>query len=191
MVQELIHIELTPNPCAIKFVLNIEVSPSKPQTFLSIEECSSSSLARKLFSVEGVEMVFFGANFITVAKTQEAVWEIIQPQTTLIISDHLQLGLNIYDRDETKQKANQALSTDKIDQHINQVLDDYIKPAIAMDGGGLIYHGFADGVVTITLIGACKGCPQSELTLKSGIETTLKYHVPEVREVRTIEKNPH
>lgn len=185
MTNPLIKIENTPNPCAVKFLLNREVSPKNPQTFLSIEECTNSNLAKKLFSIEGVDMVFFGADFITLAKTNQANWGGIKPQASIIIADHLQLGLSIYDNKE--MHTENLSSADDIDKHINQVLDDYIKPAIAMDGGGLIYHGFADGIVKLTLIGACKGCPQSELTLKEGIETTLKYHVPEVKEVVTNE----
>lgn len=187
MTQPLINIEHTPNPCAIKFLLNREVSPNNPQTFLCIEECVSSSLARKLFSIEGIEMVFFGSDFITIAKVQDASWNKIEPAASIIIVDHLQLGLNIYDRQEKNVNVKLDLAIDEIDKHITQVLDDYIKPAIAMDGGGLIYHGFKDGIVTLTLIGACKGCPQSEVTLKDGIETTLRYHVPEVKQVTTID----
>jgi Fe-S cluster biogenesis protein NfuA len=180
----LIKDENTPNPNAVKFVCFRPISPTESKTFLIQEDCRESSLANKLLLIDDVEIVFFGNDFITLTKKESAHWESIKPKAILTIIDHFSLTNKAFDRkakeEEVSQTSTNQLGNDSIDGQIRQVLDEYVRPAIAMDGGDLVYHGFQDGVVTITLVGACRGCPSSAMTLKHGIQTTLQYHVPEV-----------
>jgi Fe-S cluster biogenesis protein NfuA len=172
--------ENTPNPNAMKFLCSRPISPSTAKTFLSASECESSPLAQKLFMIEGVEVVFFGSNFITLSKFKESSWELIKSRAILTIVDHFSLTNEIFTNKELGQSTQSTPLEDAVERQIKQVLEEYVRPAIAMDGGDLIYHGFKNGTVTLTLIGACKGCPSSEFTLTQGIQRTLQYHVPEV-----------
>ncbi len=178
----LVEAENTPNPNAMKFLCFRQISPYESRTFLSEQDCSESSLAMKLLSIEGIEIVFFGSDFVTLTKKQTAIWELLKPKAVLTLIDHFSLTNKVFDRTnqaDLGQKDSTKTET-SLDTQIKQILEEYVRPAIAMDGGDLIYHGFENGVVFITLIGACRGCPSSELTLKQGIQTTLQYHIPEV-----------
>ena len=178
----------TPNPNAMKFCCQRPISPKSPVTFLSIEDCGTSSLANKLFLLDGVMVVFFGHDFITLTKAEDCNWSHLKPTAILTIIDHFNITSKIFDREKTTtQEANSFLTNDAIEQQIIQILEEYIRPAIAMDGGDLIYHGFQDGVVKLTLIGACRGCPSSEFTLKQGVLRTLQYNVPEVVSVMVVD----
>lgn len=176
--------ELTPNPNAIKFLPGREISPKSPGIFNKLEDCSTSTLAHKLLMIDNVEMVFFGQDFITVTKAEEGEWQMLKPQILMTIMDHFVLGLEVYDRKEghSSYTENKAPIGD-IEKQIIAVIEDYIRPAVMMDGGDVIYRGFEKGVVKLILSGACHGCPSSSITLKQGIEGTLKYHVPEVTSV--------
>ena len=183
----------TPNPCAVKFILNCHVSLDNPKIFDHPDQCQESNLAKKLLFLDDVTTIFFGDDFITVTKNEQGNWEQMQPQIMQAILDHFALGLNIFNEGasvKTHIKTDSSSVTDEVEKKILQVIEDYIMPAVVMDGGGILYHGFKDGVVKISLTGACKGCPQSTITLKHGIETTLKYHVPEIEKVESIEDEP-
>ncbi len=180
----LIKDESTPNPDAVKFVCFRPISPKESKTFLSLEDCHESSLASKLFLIEEVEVVFFGNDFITLTKKENSSWELIKSKAILTIIDHFSLTNKVFDRkikeEDVEKNSIDYSNSSSVDDQIKQILEEYVRPAIAMDGGDLVYHGFQDGVVTISLVGACRGCPSSEMTLKHGIQTTLQYHVPEV-----------
>lgn len=183
-----IQTEPTPNPNAMKFLPGVDISPSEPVHFDSKEKATASPLARKLFSMDGVEAVFFGADFITITKAENFSWEIIKPEITIFIMDHLAAQLPIFDGETSKPKQEIDPSLlGEIEKQIVEIIETRVRPSVAMDGGDITYRGFNDGIVTLELKGACSGCPSSTITLKSGIESMLKHYVPEVESVEAIE----
>ncbi len=184
-----IQTEQTPNPQTLKFLPGKVVMEDGTAFFQNIGEASKSPFAKRLFDVEGVEGVFFGSDFITVTKAQSLDWQVMKPLILGSIMDHYNSG------DETiislsKNKDN-SLKVDENDtdivKQIKELLDTRVRPAVAMDGGDIIYDSFKDGIVYLQMQGACSGCPSSTATLKMGIENMLKHYVPEVQEVRPID----
>ena len=183
------HVQLsaspTPNPNAVKFLPNMHFFESGTVEFQKISEhLHESPMAKKLFDIDGIDIVMIGFNFISVTKSQQANWEnLLEPIRDCIVShlenDELVINLNYVD--EIKQKKNESSS--EIEVKIRQILDDEIRPAIAMDGGDVELRGFENGIVTLHLQGACSTCPSSTMTLKMGIENRLKSEIPEVIEV--------
>lgn len=183
-----IQTEPTPNPNAMKFLPGEEISPCEPVHFDSKEKGARSPLARKLFSLDGVDAVFFGADFITITKADNFAWEILKPEITIFIMDHLAAKLPIFEGEDKKPKAeiDPAMLTE-IEKQIVEIIDTRVRPSVAMDGGDITYRGFNDGIVTLELKGACSGCPSSTITLKNGIESMLKHYVPEVESVEALQ----
>ena len=184
-----IQTEQTPNPQTLKFLPGKIVMEDGTAFFQNIGEASKSPFAKRLFDLEGVEGVFFGSDFITVTKAQSLDWQVMKPLILGSIMDHYNSG------DETiislsKNKDN-SLKDDENDtdivKQIKELLDTRVRPAVAMDGGDIIYDSFKDGIVYLQMQGACSGCPSSTATLKMGIENMLKHYVPEVQEVRPID----
>ena len=184
-----IQTEQTPNPQTLKFLPGKVVMEDGTAFFQNIGEASKSPFAKRLFDLEGVEGVFFGSDFITVTKAQSLDWQVMKPLILGSIMDHYNSG------DETiislsKNKDN-SLKVDENDtdivKQIKELLDTRVRPAVAMDGGDIIYDSFKDGIVYLQMQGACSGCPSSTATLKMGIENMLKHYVPEVQEVRPID----
>lgn len=170
-----IEAQRTPNPDAIKFLCHRHIS-AQPKTFIKEQDCQGSELARNLFSLEGVKIVFFGEDFITITKSAEGNWTKLQGEVTLLLDQHFASATTL---NEPCAKEPQNELTE-IEKEILEVLNQYIKPAIELDGGSLIYRSFKEGVVKISLVGACQGCPSSAMTLKNGVQNTLQYYVPEV-----------
>ena len=183
-----IQTEQTPNPQTLKFLPGKVVMVEGTAFFQNIAEASNSPFAKRLFGVEGVKGVFFGSDFITITKDQSLDWQILKPLILGSIMDHYNSG------DETiitnKKSEQSSLKVDENDtdivKQIKELLDTRVRPAVAMDGGDIIYDSFKDGVVYLEMQGACSGCPSSTATLKMGIENMLKHYVPEVREVKPI-----
>ena len=176
--------ETTPNPNAIKFLPGFDISPDNPIYFKNMEEASNSVLARKLLTINEVDAVFFGSNFITITKIEKALWSIVKPEIIMTILDHFTSGLPIFD--DTQKDRKVTIDTEhlpEIEKQIVEIIETKVRPAVAMDGGDINYVSFVDGVVTLQLKGACSGCPSSSITLKNGIESMLKHYVPEVSEV--------
>ncbi len=173
--------ELTPNPNAIKFVLGVNIS-EYPKNFASKDICSSSPLAEELFSIPGVALVFMYKDFITVSKKSHYKWENLEGKIENIIMNYIYSGKEIL----KETKPSEDVSNSEIEKEIKEILDQRIRPSVAMDGGDIIYVDFKDGVVFLEMKGACVGCPQSTSTLKNGIESMLKYYIPEVLEVREV-----
>lgn len=183
-----IQTEATPNPNAMKFLPGADISPSEPVHFDSKEKASSSPLARKLFSIDGVDAVFFGADFITITKAENFAWEILKPEITIFIMDHMAANLPIFDDERKKAKKDiDPKMMGEIEKQIVEIIETRVRPSVAMDGGDITFRGFADGIVTLELKGACSGCPSSTITLKNGIESMLRHYVPEVIRVEAIE----
>lgn len=183
-----IQTESTPNPNAMKFLPGDLISPESPIHFSSIEDAKHSPLARKLFVIDGVAAVFLGKDFITITKDEKFTWDILKPELLVAIMDHLVAKLPIFD---AKPKNLDKSTTDNLgdlESQIVEIIETRVRPSVAMDGGDIIYRGFENGVVMLALKGACSGCPSSSVTLKNGIESMLKYYVPEVVSVEAVEE---
>ena len=157
--------------------------------FQNAEEANNSPFAKRLFKVEGVEGVFFGSDFITITKNQSIDWQIMKPLVLGSIIDHYNSGEDTIIT--VKKNENNSLEKNDDDsdivKQIKELLDSRVRPAVAMDGGDIIYNSFKDGIVYLHMQGACSGCPSSTATLKMGIENMLKHYIPEVQEVRPID----
>ncbi len=175
----------TPNPNAVKFLPNMHFFESGTVEFQKgSEHIKESPLAEKLIAIDGIDIVMIGFNFISVTKSQEAEWETLLEQIRDCIVSHLEndeLVINLDYIEEVRQKKNESSS--EIEIKIKQILDDEIRPAIAMDGGDVELKGYENGIVTLHLQGACSTCPSSTMTLKMGIENRLKSEIPEIVEV--------
>ncbi len=184
-----IQTEQTPNPQTLKFLPGKVVMDDGTAFFQNIEESSNSPFAKRLFDVDGVEGVFFGSDFITITKSQSIDWQVMKPLILGSIMDHYNSGEETISKD--KKNDNKSLKSDENDddtvKQIKELLDTRVRPAVAMDGGDIVYDSFKDGIVYLHMQGACSGCPSSTATLKMGIENMLKHYVPEVQEVRPID----
>lgn len=178
-----LYMEANPNPNSLKFVANyMLVEEGKSYDFPDSESANNAPLALELFKFDYVERVFYMSNFITVTKREEIEWVEIQEEMRQFLTGYLQQEkpLLINQEDEKDAGGSDASS---LESKIRNILDEYVKPAVEMDGGAIQFHSFDNGVVTLLLQGACSGCPSSTITLKSGIENLLKSMVPEVQEV--------
>lgn len=182
-VQMFIQTERTPNPATLKFLPGVPVMSSGTANFADATEAGKSPLASGLFGVEGLVGVFLGADFITVTKMDDKDWDILKPQILGVIMEHFQSGNAVIE--EGADVADSA-DLDGIAQQIKELIDTRVRPAVAQDGGDIVYKGFEDGVVFLHMQGACAGCPSSTATLKNGIENMLRHYIPEVTEVRAI-----
>ncbi len=179
-----LYMESNPNPNSLKFVANyMLVEPGKSYDFPDAASASFAPLALELFNFDYVERVFYMSNFITVTKTPEVEWAAVQGEIRKFITDYLQDEKPLLEEDDIDEPEQAQPLGDELEQKIIGVLDEYVKPAVEMDGGAIQFHSFDNGVVTVLLQGSCSGCPSSTITLKSGIENLLKSMVPEVQEV--------
>lgn len=183
-----IYTEMTPNPETMKFVANKLLYPGKSVDFQDIDSAKPSPLALELFSFPFVKSVFIASNFVTLTKTSETDWDDVKPSIRQFLKDYLEDGKVIVNEDELPASkaadGNIVLSEDgDVVKRIKELLENYVKPAVEMDGGAIQFKKFEDGVVTLMLQGSCSGCPSSMITLKSGIEGMMKRMIPEVTEV--------
>ena len=141
----------------------------------------------RLFAVEGVVGVYLGPDFITVTKSG-GEWHHLKPAILGAIMDHFTRGDPVMTQDAVSLHASHSADDDdaEIIDQIKEILDTRVRPAVAQDGGDIVFHGFSNGVVYLNLRGSCAGCPSSTMTLKSGIENMLRHYVPEVTEVRAV-----
>ena len=175
------HAERTPNPNSIKWVMGRRiVEGTASASFQAPPAREVSPLAHQLFSVDGVEGVFFAANFATVSKSEEAEWVDIAQPIVDALKNHLGSGEPALG---PGYQAVAAEASGAVVQRICRVLDDEIRPAVARDGGDILFVGFREGVVELQMRGACSGCPSASATLKMAVEARLREEVPEVREV--------
>ena len=188
-----IETETTPNPASLKFLPGRQVMPSGTREFASPETAEASPLAQAIFDTGEVTNVFFGADFVSVTAAPGVEWSALKPQVVSILLDHFvseaplfaggdASGFAVPAEDDMLVEEDPA-DADVVSQ-INELLETRVRPAVAGDGGDIQYRGFRDGVVYLTMQGACSGCPSSTATLKHGIEGLLKHYVPEVTEVR-------
>ena len=177
-----IHTEGTPNPNALKFVTSRPILESGSYNFPNKEKSKESPLAEKLFNIKNVEEVFFGKDFITISKNSDATWESIYEKSIEIITAHLLSGEQIVINTESGKQ----IFSNQTEQKIHEILDRQIRPAVASDGGDVIFDSYEDGILRLHLQGSCSHCPSSIMTLKAGIEAMLKREIPELKEVISV-----
>jgi len=180
-----IQTEDTPNPDSIKFIPGVEVSPGKPTNFTSSEECSKSPLAEILFSLGYINGVFFGNDFITITKKTDKDWTVIKAEILLTLMEYFSSNKKVM-IDDVENTIIYSADDDNIVKQIKEIIEHKVRPAVAQDGGDIIFHSFEEGIVKLELHGACSGCPSSTVTLKNGIENMLKHYVPEVKSVEAV-----
>lgn len=180
-----IHTEGTPNPNALKFVLDRTILNNGTLDFTSKEEAKNSPLAQKLFDIKPVIEVLIGKDFITVSKNPEFTWDSIYDSLLETINIHFKSGEPIVLNTGSKIK-NKEKNLSKVEEQIHEILDNKIRPAVASDGGDVIFDSYEDGILRLHLQGSCSHCPSSIMTLKSGIEAMLKREIPELKEVISI-----
>ncbi|HRO44999.1 NifU family protein [Agriterribacter sp.] len=183
-----IYTEMTPNPETMKFVANKLLYPGKSIDFPDIETAKPSALAQEFFGFPFIKSVFIASNFVTLTKTAETEWQDVIPSIRSFLKEYLEEGKAIINEDEVaalKPEASNSVAADDDDvvKRIKEILDNYVKPAVEMDGGAIQFRSYDDGVVNLMLQGSCSGCPSSMITLKAGIEGMMKRMVPEVKEV--------
>ena len=187
-----IQTQPTPNPATLKFLPGRDVSPATPYEFISEDEAAASPLAAALFGVSGVRGVFFGADFVSITKSEDADWAVVKPQALATIMDHFVSGAPLMaeatDRTEDPVVEDGVVyegETAEIVAEIKELIATRVRPAVANDGGDIIFRRFDvdTGIVHLTMRGACSGCPSSTLTLKQGVENLLRHYVPEVTAV--------
>ena len=182
-----VQTEITPNPLTLKFIPGRIVMDDGTLFFKNIEEGKDSPFAKKLFNIEGIEGVFFGSDFITITKKQEVNWDTLKPLVLGVISDFYSSNEKIIKKSESNQNQKKESSKDTdIVKKIKELIETRVRPAVAMDGGDIIFEKFESGIVYLHMQGSCAGCPSSTATLKSGIENMLKHYVPEVSEVKPV-----
>ena len=182
-----IQTESTPNPSTLKFLPGQPVLEVGTADFASEIAAQNSPLAERIFKITDVKGVFFGLDFITVTKEDNAEWDQMKPEILGAIMDHYQSGDPvIVNQDVTINHAEHAGPHEGLVSQIKELLDTRVRPAVAQDGGDITFHSYQDGIVYLHMQGACAGCPSSTMTLKMGIENLLKHYIPEVIEVRPV-----
>ena len=191
-----IQTEATPNPATLKFLPGREVLGDGALEFTDEDSAAASPLAAALFEIAGVESVFLGGDFITVGKAEDHDWAHVKPSILAAIMDHFTTGQPILAEGASPQAASQghASAADyegeaaEIVEQIVELLDTRIRPAVAQDGGDILFDRFEteSGRVFLHMRGACAGCPASTMTLKQGVENMLKHYVPEVTSVEAV-----
>jgi len=189
-----IEIQDTPNPNTLKFLLDSPIlKDNKTFHFNTEAEASQSLLAKKLFEIGNISNIFLGYNFISVSIIDENQWDILKPRILGYINDFLNSGLDVVSQlNESLEQEKPVGSTEDeqdIINKISEIIEERVRPAVAMDGGDIIFKKYKDGVVYLSMQGSCSGCPSSTMTLKVGIENMLKYYVPQVLEVVSLEDN--
>lgn len=183
-----IQTEQTPNPATLKFLPGCQVMERGTLDMSSPEDADVSPLARHLFAVDGVSGVFLGSDFISVTKDGARDWATMKPMVLGAIMEHFTSGAPVVEgaAAETADAETDDEENAEIVAQIKELLETRVRPAVAQDGGDIVFRGFEDGIVFLHMQGACSGCPSSTATLKMGIENLLKHFIPEVREVRPV-----
>ena len=182
-----IQTEQTPNPATLKFLPGREVMAKGVADFTDVEGAEASPLARRLFAIEGVTGVFLGSDFVTVTKAAGQDWYLLKPALLGGLIEHFMSGEPVLEPGSgAADEPAASEEDDELVRQIRELIDTRVRPAVAQDGGDIIFRGFERGIVYLHMRGACSGCPSSTITLKNGIENLLRYYVPEVVEVRSV-----
>ena len=179
-----VTLEFTPNPDTLKYVVSERLLDRGALSFGSPDEAAGAPLAQALFEVEGVAAIMIAQDFVTITVTDPKLMMDVNAEMTRRLKEHLEAGLPVV----TAPLPEQEHGTDdsEVARKIKRILDDQVRPAVAMDGGDIVFERFEEGIVYLELKGACAGCPSSTATLKMGIEQHLRQIIPEVEEVRAI-----
>ncbi len=188
-----IETQATPNPATVKFLPGRAVSPEGTLEFVDPDEAAETSpLAAALLALDGVETVFLGRDFVSVTRRGDADWAALKPEVLSVLVDHFLADRPVLletakarARAVEEGAAESPMESETVRQ-IKAVLEEKVRPAVARDGGDIIFDSFEDGVVYLQMQGACSGCPSATFTLKQGIENLLRYYIPDVREVRPV-----
>jgi Fe-S cluster biogenesis protein NfuA len=178
-----IETEGTPNPATLKFLPGREILGDRTADFADADAALLSPLADALFGLPGVARVFLGGDFVTVTKTADAEWPALKPQVLGLLMEHLLNNRPIVSAHAELLAEDVDPADAEVVAQIKELLDTRVRPAVAGDGGDIIFRGFRDGVVSLKMQGSCAGCPSSTATLKHGIENMLKHYIPEVLSV--------
>lgn len=182
-----IYTEMTPNPETMKFVANKLLYPGKSIDFPDVEVAKPSPLAIELFGFPFIKCVFIASNFVTLTKTSDTDWNDVIPAIRQFLKEYLEEGKPVINEEDivVVRKEGNTIDADDDDvvKRIKELLENYVKPAVEMDGGAIQFKSYNDGVVNLMLQGSCSGCPSSMITLKAGIEGMMKRMIPEVNEV--------
>ena len=191
----LIEIELTPNPATRKFLPGRTVMESGGRDFPNAEAAKASPLAEALFAIGDVDGIYFGRDFISVSAAPDADWDTLEGDVLTLLLDHFTLDAPLFRQgsaagievspDDGFDIAEDPADADIIDQ-IKELIETRVRPAVANDGGDIVYRGYRDGTLYLVMQGACAGCPSSAVTLKRGIEGLIKHYVPEVETVEAV-----
>ena len=194
MAGMLIETEPTPNPATLKFLPGRVVMDAGTRDFATAEEAEASPLAEAIFNLGDVTGVFFGRDFVSVTAAPGVEWHGLKPDVLAILLDHFSANMPLFrpasagfsvPADDAPIATDDPADADIVAQ-IRDLIDTRVRPAVANDGGDIVYRGFDKGKVYLQMQGACSGCPSSSATLKNGIEQLLRYYVPEVTEVRAV-----
>ncbi len=181
-----IQTEVTPNPATLKFLPGQPVMERGTANFPTREHAAASPLADSLYDITGITGVFFGADFVTVTKGDDFDWSTLKPTVLSVIMAHFTSGAALFKDGNVMSDHAASEEDDELTAQIKELLDTRVRPAVAQDGGDILFHGFERGVVYLHMQGSCSGCPSSTATLKSGIENLLRHYIPEVIEVRPV-----
>ena len=174
-----VQTEITPNPNSLKFLPGKVVSNQGSFEITKKEE-TNNELVKDLMSINGVEGIFLGKDFISINKSEDISWDEIKHIVISLINDYYSSGNEfVIDKDLNESDINLG----EIEKRIVQILDQKIRPAVAKDGGDIKFKEFKDGIVMVQLQGSCSGCPSSTMTLKQGVQNLLCHYLPEVKEV--------
>jgi Fe-S cluster biogenesis protein NfuA len=179
-----IETETTPNPATLKFLPGRAVMSAGTADFPDAGRAASSPLARRLFGLPGVTGVFLGSDFITITKAPATEWLELKPRVLGSIMEHFNSGEAAVTA--AAPAASPAEDGDEVVAQIKELIETRVRPAVAQDGGDIVFDRYAEGVVYLHMQGSCSGCPSSTATLKAGIENMLRHYVPEVTEVRAV-----
>ena len=183
-----IQTEPTPNPATLKFIPGKSVLGDGTADYRDEAEASISPLASRLFAIAGVKGVFLGSDFISVTKGEDE-WQHLKPAILGAIMEHYMSGAPVVEGDsdgDAMAGGDYDAKDEEIVKTIKELIETRVRPAVANDGGDIVFHGFRDGIVSLHMRGACAGCPSSTATLRGGIERLLQHFCPEVVEVRPV-----
>lgn len=182
-----IETEGTPNPATLKFLPGRDVMGASTADFAGPDTAARSPLATALFALPGVARVFLGGDFVTVTKSDISDWQALRPQVLGAIMEHFVAGRSVIEGLGDSIDEDVLPEDQEIVDQIKELLDTRVRPAVAGDGGDIVFRGYREGVVRLHMQGACSGCPSSSATLKHGIENMLRHYVPEVTSVEQVE----
>ena len=190
----LIEIEKTPNPATRKFLPGRTVMQAGGRDFPNADAAEASPLAEALFATGMVDGVYFGRDFVSVSGAPTVEWEQLEPEVLSILLDHFMLDAPLFKQGSADgiEIAEEALGFDEdpadadIIEQIKELLETRVRPAVAQDGGDIVYRGYKDGRLYLGMQGACAGCPSSTVTLKRGVESLIKHYVPEVETIEAV-----